>query len=867
MDLAAILSDLNSARFKELRPAQAVAAAQYQRQSDLADVAIELPTGAGKSLLALLICHERLLRGGTAAILTGNKQLARQMEREAVDLGVEVVRMEGSGTEIPVSHRRAYNRGSAIGVMNYWVYFNQNPVVDPAELLVLDDAHLAEGAFDSLYSCVVDRFKHSQLHSRLASDLSARLPDYPTLADASLGLTGTSGAELISFLDQAPLVSQIREIIDGSEEIRTDTDLGFRWSRLRPRLEQCNLYVSGRSICFRPQIYPLRRNRHYEEADQRVYMSATIGNPADLARRLGSDPITKFDTGDAHAAETYGRRMLVMASGGEDGQERHWELLESALEAHPKCLWLCVSSLHANQAETDLLARLASRWIAPGYVAQLSSDGDELTAFKQAERGHLFVAGRFDGMDFSGDECRLVAILRMPTAINLQEEFFNAYLRDANFMLQRLNQRILQAVGRCNRSSDDYAVYLLGDQRFVVHFGKDSHRRGMPAAIRAELDMAEDGTELPLQDLGDRVKTFLAGRFDGFDAELANVAEGIPFELEADGNVADDSKVEVQGWLDLYQHESYEEAAESFRKASKEAAGRDEKEVGAYLRYLEAKALFLEGQRGSSACAGQAETVLGESIDWGGEKSAWFNRLKGSLNRYRSADGATVYVDPGDYRAAAVARFDEMLEKLGSRGPRFERYRERLKRLLASSSHAEYQEGLELLGEALGYYANRPRYTAATDCRWRGAFGNQREAVAWEAKIEQVEGRRVSPSDVGQAHNQRNRAEAELSVGGYAVRSAIVTAMDSLETAAEASRGSTVVVERKAIDALLDRVLTLLGMYRDVWTEAEPSTRIAAAGAVQHLLPPTGWLGRALEGPGPFVGAELLLAEWPSPSP
>ena len=40
----------------------------------------------------------------------------------------------------------------------------------------------------------------------------------------------------------------------------------------------------------------------------------------------------------------------------------------------------------------------------------------------------------FDGMDFQGDECRLVVLATLPRAINIQEEFLCAYLRDAGFM-------------------------------------------------------------------------------------------------------------------------------------------------------------------------------------------------------------------------------------------------------------------------------------------------------------------------------------------------------------------------------------------------------------------------------------------------
>jgi hypothetical protein len=34
--------------------------------------------------------------------------------------------------------------------MNYWVYFNGRPVPQPADLVIFDDAHLAEQPFSGL---------------------------------------------------------------------------------------------------------------------------------------------------------------------------------------------------------------------------------------------------------------------------------------------------------------------------------------------------------------------------------------------------------------------------------------------------------------------------------------------------------------------------------------------------------------------------------------------------------------------------------------------------------------------------------------------------------------------------------------------
>src|SRR5262245_57547667 len=60
------------------------------------DVAVELPTGSGKTLIGLLVGeHFREDQGSPVAYLAGNKQLAQQAERQAQDLGFPVVRFQG----------------------------------------------------------------------------------------------------------------------------------------------------------------------------------------------------------------------------------------------------------------------------------------------------------------------------------------------------------------------------------------------------------------------------------------------------------------------------------------------------------------------------------------------------------------------------------------------------------------------------------------------------------------------------------------------------------------------------------------------------------------------------------------------------
>ena len=197
------------------------------------------------------------------AILSANKTLARQMENEAQRLGIPSVLMEGRGVDIPSRDKRNYHRANKIAIMNYWVYFNQNPVVDSADLLIMDDAHLAEHCLHSLWSVEINRYEHENLFEAVVAELINHFPEYTVLHDAlNDNPSLTTPPELLSFIDQVTIEKRLREIIDCSPLLESNIDLKFRWSRLRNYIKQ--------------DLYTLWENGHDDSFDFNVLWQQAV---------------------------------------------------------------------------------------------------------------------------------------------------------------------------------------------------------------------------------------------------------------------------------------------------------------------------------------------------------------------------------------------------------------------------------------------------------------------------------------------------------------------------------------------------------------------------------------------------------------
>lgn len=867
--------------FAELRPGQRAALHLYAHgEFQKADLGIELPTGGGKTLIALLILEYWRRRGNKVAILTGNKALARQIEREAEILGVSTVRFEGSGRDFPPGEVRRYHRAQAVAVMNYWVYIQQSPTVQRADYLVLDDAQLAEGSLNSLYTVSVSRWKHRALFDALMRLIAHHTPSPPAqdfVMEVATGPVAVRPVDLIAFpyLDELRSLIQVAvsEYLERPSEVRTDADrdLSFRWGRVRGSLDHYLFFVSSEEIEFRPLCYPARDYPHLSSAKQRIYLSATLHDPEDLQRRLGTQKITKLDIPAAESEVEEGRRLFVFNQHGLTGTrgevpEHVLHPLRQLLVRTRKSLWLCTSMKEAEKWEV---------WLRNGYSEPrqagepnaaangalvagapnaprtwlLGTAGDELDQFSAASEGHLVIGGRFEGMDFPDDTCRLAVFPSLPSATGLLERFVAEQLQDAGFQRTRMLERVKQGIGRCTRGDDDYAVYYFLDPRFYEVMESAEFGALVSDRTRRQVEVGLELTERDMSGAAPLAAAFLSGDFSDFDAREQRATPPPVHVADVPGGTAED---EVRGWLSMTRS-NFTDAANRFDQVARSMSS-GEREHRAFWYYQAGFAEYLRLTEESATGALERSVKLLETSREEGASSSWFNRLARALNKLRQSTTPVVGLE--DERIFDV--WDRFVERQSYRNGRFLRWQAGLQANLVGT-HNQVAEGLELLGLMLGFTSSRPAGDGSAD----GIWVSENSAVTLEAKIEVLR-QDVVLSDVNQAHGQRRAAVTALGLPDDAVDALIVTNLEEIHDAAAAALATGRVVALPVVERLRLKLESVLVEYWRTWSASDAGARLAARQAAGQKLPPADWLHRAIRrSAGAFLTEEELFSEWP----
>lgn len=778
------------------------------------NVAFELPTGSGKTLVGILIAEfQRRKYSRKCLFLCPTNQLVSQVcEQAKSQYGIEAIPFIGKQANYDISSKTRYSLAQAIGVTTYSSFFALFSFFDDPDILIFDDVHSSENYIVDNWSLSLERREHETLFLQIAS-----------LLEDAIGESGLHrlrsddpySGDIMDWNDLLPrpkLVSKMKELQQLLHTGTSETNLRYSWSRISDNLIDCNIYVSWHSILIRPYIPPTETHKAFSDSSQRIFMSATLGSSGELERLTGCRKIKRLPIVSGWDTKGLGRRLFVFPD------------LSIKTEAYGEIL----VKLHQEARHSVLIvpsdndSRDISEFLARSIDGISIFNANDLISSKEiycaSENATVVMANRFDGVDFPDDESRMLFIYNLPKVTHLQEKFFVGKMAASLLYAERIKTRIVQAVGRCTRNAGDYAVVCILGYSILNDITSAKIQATYHPEMRAEIKFGIDNSTdfKNVDDILENVRLFYERGTDWADAEseiveLRNqfVAEEKNTEQEKIfAKLYETAQIEVDIQYDLWK-KNYQSAYEKSIQIVELLNAPSLSGYKCYWQYISG-CLSLELEDRS-----KAKQYFSNAMNNNKGGIRWFSKLVNDVS-----SGAEVLSDE-DFFFDIVGSLEENIIMLQTNN-RFEDKVKHILEGLRSTDGLTFERAHKELGGLLGYDAHNCEKSAAPDPYW---IINDSLCIVAEDKIYESDSKAIPVDDVTQAtrHSMWISEHVKSLRSNAKIITIFVSNSSSIETSARTFCKDIFYVNRKELHEWATRAINSLRTARSRFQEAGDS--------------------------------------------
>lgn len=781
---------------------------RYEERIEKLDLALELPTGTGKTLIGLLIAEwRRRARKERVLYLCPTRQLVHQVGTLAQRYGVNAqvcLRPEYKGLDL-------WQGGDAVAISTYSSLFNYNPRFTAPQVLILDDAHAAEGYVGGHWTVTIGRESMVDGFRSLAALLmpavdarTARL-----MADDDLGLFDRTAVEVVPHPRWWPLADAVCEIVDDAVD---GTDEWYAWEdHIRDGLGACCLLVSSDQIVLRPLVPATARQPQFEGASQRLYMSATLGAGGELERIFGVRRIERMPVPAEWEQHSTGRRLFLLPAASLRPKEMD-KFVADAVVAAGRALVLA-PTLDAVSARRQALEQA-------GISTLGASDIEEsLEPFTSRDRAALVLANRYDGIDLPGESCRLLVLDGLPVAVNQLERFLYQRLAATALLGERMRTRLTQGVGRATRGEGDWCAVLVSSREAYDFCARGEVRELLHPELQGELRFGLDQSrDREVDDFLDLLEVLLEHReeWEAAEEDIRRLRDEArrstdPAAASLEGAVAAEVDFTYAMW-----DGDYPRALERATAVADELGGEAVASYRAWWLYQAGTAAWMAHKMFSmKGMLPQARELFRRAASTG-RAVHWFAELAyGELG-----ENADVQAAAEDLQAAE--RVQTRLRRIGFYGKGLTRRAAQLHKLLSGTDSTDWEVGLTQLGCLLGFDASHPRGQNEPDSVW---VASESVAFAWEAKSDEDPDGAVGARTAQQAGGHEAWVRANTPVADEAgVMVFLVSDRHRLGEGADVHAGDVRIVRLDEVRDLAEQALAALRRVRTLGQAADDVT-------------------------------------------
>src|SRR5699024_7331009 len=382
--------------------------------------------------------------------------LVGQVTEEAKNLGIEV-------TQNP--NDLSFLKGESILVINIFKLINGKSVFGvgeqniPIGSIIVDDAHAGLDISENQFSIKIP--SKSDVYNEFLALFRESIKQQSEVGLIELESGDPEANEIVPFWNWIDNKSEIIRILHKEKDSLDEnlTSLKFGWPLLKNNIELCNCVIGSEEIEISPKFLPIHNIPSFQNAERRIFMSATLSDDSVLVSHFDIDPNLIKEAITPNSSNDIGERMIIVPQ----------ELNSSIKDDELKVFYNELSSSENVVVIVPSYSR-ASYWEdVADLTLNYSNLNEGITKLQQGHLGLVIVIHKYDGIEQHKKACTILVNDGLPDVRRKIDKIKESALQGSQATLRGKIQKVEQGMGRGIRSKDDYCVVFLMGHSLVSH--------------------------------------------------------------------------------------------------------------------------------------------------------------------------------------------------------------------------------------------------------------------------------------------------------------------------------------------------------------------------------------------------------------
>ncbi|QXP56605.1 DEAD/DEAH box helicase family protein [Cellulophaga sp. HaHa_2_95] len=474
-----------------LRPAQEFILKEWyaNRQNDN-NLIIKLHTGQGKTLIGLLMLHSRLNSNNSPCLyICPNIYLVKQTILEAKKFGIPYCTFDSSrdipesflnGEKILITHvQKVFNGKTIFGLDNKSINVDH---------VILDDSHACIDSLKSTFTITIK--KEENLYSEFINLFSEDLSEQGEGSFLDIKNAKYESILPIPYWSWVEKKSEVLNLLSSDEDNKS---IQFAWPLMKNNLNNYRAIVSGNHIELTPYYIPMHHFGTFNNAKQRILMSATTQDDSFFIKGLGFDINSIKNPLIDPNQKWSGEKMLLLPSLIDESLHRDAIIEKLAVPSKKKVGFVSLVPSF----------RLSKEYEEAGSIISDSSNIFEVVQhLKSGEHEHtVVIVNRYDGIDLPDNSCRLLIIDSKPFFMSLSDRYEENCRKSSDVINTKIAQKIEQGLGRSVRGEKDYSTVVLIGGDLVKFIKSTATNKYFSSQTRQQIAIGLEIAEAAKEDL------------------------------------------------------------------------------------------------------------------------------------------------------------------------------------------------------------------------------------------------------------------------------------------------------------------------------------------------------------------------------